>query len=1143
MRQQVSANEGETNEGTKSAHTAHVFWYQHNLRKLFNVSRWCHLILLSLTRHRREEEESVLSYSGTDMITLRKQMNQDANDIPSGSRQNNDETQEDECAKGKDDKDECSSSLPASSSLREKRRREREKKQKSREMTEEDMMDLALHLSEKEASIAAVKQQQEEEAMIKVIEESMVSQTQQCPPSQSLLADTDASLTLSSRRKFLYPIRNARSRGVCSSNTDISQDPKGTGAENNRGKKRKRKDGSPLLEMPDLSQTQKIESQTSPISKDPLDSSQSSDSTQIEDYHLQKSPVFPLSPSMACKPEVHISRLSQEMLETCRTSGYVLCSQESWTSAHQSLPAQPNTCPEYCKSPVFDRTSPNKKPPHACKPKASDCNPSCNNSGFVFCSQESLASSTKSTSCHPRSLVFPQSPSLSKILALSESPASPKSPAFSETDQGQDGKTQQSCGYSTSPVFGRTDQQQMIGFDEQNTVVSSAAEHEDSPTCSCDGCNGSHQDIRDLPLPRCLRKRNKIDPYPEDTIIPSKSVAPAPHPSILANHAFPPLIEANLQTKRKKCEGEKKDRPDHPKDAQESNEVSKDWNSVRTELTSNMNLHWSDEDDDAEVEGTPSPVFPEERAIHQPDRQSAAHHVAAAPASPRLNYSPNLQRCGPVTGVEKAQHFSTFTKDGISAGSSSSSMLLCQQQQQLHSTTEREAHLVHSQGPVAMPTVHYYWGVPFCPRGLDPDAYTQVILAQLEVYEKSLKQAQRCLLRKAEWGEAILPQPEKSPSPESPGESPEQPIPRRRGLRLRGKRTCETRLAEAEGDKKDDEEEEERQRRNKEEEEEEGEVDIDDCEVCPETELSDNDDDSKEDLTVATDAGAEPKAKSPELPQVEFTLRDEPSDQEESQEVMEVDGPVEGEPKGDVTVSNAAKRPNLRVEEEEEGSGNAKVEEIKDQELQLSMSPELEQAAAPQISKPTIDCPICQGSFSVTEIELHAAYCDGEVTVIEERRSEADCFEVSLKPRWKRSRKPEVTTEETSDPSLLHTKADHKQEKCYVCQKAVLLRDYSRHTEDCIQRRTSNAAPRGNLLSALEQTESRDSDAGPSGSNLQPRDIIDLRNEEDSEETTDVSSFRISHSPIRSFTPISQATDCLIDFKKQQRVKKPIQRP
>lgn len=36
----------------------------------------------------------------------------------------------------------------------------------------------------------------------------------------------------------------------------------------------------------------------------------------------------------------------------------------------------------------------------------------------------------------------------------------------------------------------------------------------------------------------------------------------------------------------------------------------------------------------------------------------------------------------------------------------------------------------------------------------------QVIVAQMEVFEKSLKMAQRNLLRKAEWGEGIEPQPE-----------------------------------------------------------------------------------------------------------------------------------------------------------------------------------------------------------------------------------------------------------------------------------------------------------------------------------------------------------------------------------------------
>lgn len=36
----------------------------------------------------------------------------------------------------------------------------------------------------------------------------------------------------------------------------------------------------------------------------------------------------------------------------------------------------------------------------------------------------------------------------------------------------------------------------------------------------------------------------------------------------------------------------------------------------------------------------------------------------------------------------------------------------------------------------------------------------QVIVAQMEVFEKSLKEAQRNLLRKAEWAEGIEPQPE-----------------------------------------------------------------------------------------------------------------------------------------------------------------------------------------------------------------------------------------------------------------------------------------------------------------------------------------------------------------------------------------------
>lgn len=56
-------------------------------------------------------------------------------------------------------------------------------------------------------------------------------------------------------------------------------------------------------------------------------------------------------------------------------------------------------------------------------------------------------------------------------------------------------------------------------------------------------------------------------------------------------------------------------------------------------------------------------------------------------------------------------------------------------------------------------TVHYYWGIPFCPAGVDPNEYTSVILCQLEVYQKSLKMAQRQLFKKRGFGEPVLPRP------------------------------------------------------------------------------------------------------------------------------------------------------------------------------------------------------------------------------------------------------------------------------------------------------------------------------------------------------------------------------------------------
>ncbi|XP_035522434.1 BRCA1-A complex subunit RAP80 isoform X3 [Morone saxatilis] len=997
-------------------------------------------------------------------------------------------------------------------------------------MTEEEMMDLALRLSEQEASVTALRLQKEEEAMMKAIHESMASQTQPCPPSQSqsLLTDAEASLRICSRRKLLYSngkpvsvVDQGASEVGCTPETDLNTGAKGTGDEsNNRNKKRKRKEGSPLLEMPDLSQTQNIYSQASPCSSESLDlvldSTQSSESTQIDDCQLRKSPVFP---STGCRAEVHVPRLSQDLLQTCRTSGFVLLSQDSWTSPRKSSPAQPKSptfpkspkrsgnltlskstafpkspvssetdhgddgetepSPEYFKSPVFGRNTQHEKSPSACKPQVNVCN-----SGFMFSSQESLTSSVRSASCRPKSPVFPKSPGLPQNLPPPES-AICKSPVFSETDGGQ---TEQSHGCCTSPVLGRTGRPQKVHLDVQNHSASpSAAELRCSGTEGISGATGDQS----------LRQDSKAD--------------------------------HNQDVKLNESD-----------EAEEVKEISKDRDSAEVELTSDMTLVWSDEEEDDTPVGSHSPIFPEERPVHQADSKAASlnHVTAASQGTTRSNCRPS---------------------------SSSTST----------APTEREKRPISSQGtvsrpsashgePVDEPTVHYYWGVPFCPRGLDPDNYTQVILAQMEVYEKSLKQAQRCLLRKAEWGEGILPQPEKCPSPESPAESPQELFPRRRGLRLRTKKLSDTADSpsvevEEEEDKRDEEEGKERENKGEEQENEgEGvEVDNDDCEVCPETQLSDNDDDRTQDLMIDTVTRTELQPKSPALPEVEMILQNDSPDrdeqqkqqqrqrQEEDEEEMEVevevevDAPVDRKTKGNIpVVSSDGGGPTTRKEEVEEDMGDLDVEEIKEQRLQRSTSPELEPAAASQSSETNVDCPICQGSFPVTEIEMHAAYCDGEVAVVHERRPKADCFPVSLKPRRKRTKRAEVTADETDTSNT-----SMNPEKCFICQKAVPLRDYSRHTELCIQRQSSKTAAKGNLLSALEQTDSRHSEAGPSGSSLQPGDVIDLRDDdEEDEEEGGVSAIRISNSPIRSFTPISEATGCLIDFKKQQRTKKLTQR-
>lgn len=589
-------------------------------------------------------------------MSLRKQI---IKDVQSESQQTDENTQEDEAATDGDDKDELSASLLPASSARVQRWKGRENKSKSNEMTEEEMMDLALRLSEQEASVTALRRRQEEEEVMKAIEESMVDQSQPGQASQSQTLLTDASLRLCPRRKLSY------TDGKKSSAVDPEKNPNsgagGAGNEKNN-RKRTRKAGSPLLEMPDLSQ--KICSQASPSSSEclsaHLDSPQSSDSTQIDDLQLSKSPVFP---STGGRAEVHVSRLTQDQLDSCRNSGFVLCSQDSWASTQ--IPAQPKSPtfpksdlvsteadPSPDKSPVFGRNTQRETSPSACKPHASVCSPTCENSGFTLSSQDSLTATAR-----PKSPVF-----LSERLH----------------DRPNRGRTKLSRNRSGS----RSDVQEKSKIPSVNTEVGNG------DAVQVDGFDVASQSSR----------------------------------------------------------------------SNELSEKPKDWNCSETELTSDMMLILSDEDEDVtQVGGSPSPVFPGERPPHWAESQTASlNHLEED--SPKTSCSLNPHRC---------DQSSSNKTPGASSSSPWSS------QTAVSRTTPPSGE------PPDGPTVHYYWGVPFCPRGLDPDTYTKVILAQMEVYEKSLKQAQRCLMRKAEWGEAILPQPEKSPSPELLAESPQHHAPQR----------------------------------------------------------------------------------------------------------------------------------------------------------------------------------------------------------------------------------------------------------------------------------------------------------------------------------------------------------------------------
>uniref|UniRef100_A0A8C5FFQ8 BRCA1-A complex subunit RAP80 n=1 Tax=Gadus morhua TaxID=8049 RepID=A0A8C5FFQ8_GADMO len=926
------------------------------------------------------------------------------------------------------------------SSMSLSRRRERVVKAKPKEMSEEEMMDLALRLSEQEASNAAAKRQQEEEAMTEALKESMFSQTQPCasPPSQRYHGNTDPSPKLPSRRQLAYPATVPKNVSLAEElsvkNTLCgSLDPRGAGNHKHNMRKRKREDGVPVLERADLPQTQKICSQSSTL--EPLCS-------QTDPCLLPK--TFKPS-SSASKLHVQLPRLSPGILKTCRTSGFVVCSQQSLTSTQTSL-TSPSNSPTFPSSATnSDNVGYSKKPKF---PKSADCSdpdvevigetdPRFNCPKSPVFGRVGSTKALDNTSTAPKSPVFgrvgstkaldntstaPKSPVFGRVgstKALDNTSTAPKSPVFGmvESTRALDNR----CIAAKSPVFARVESTK--ASDYENQIAASVTSQKSLPTCDDDkfpeGLKFSKLSRSKRPIHSASNTLSKGLTFPKSPALTGKGEAKdllRDGCSVRTEHCG----TSPLFVKSRKVSGET--RPDFREESPRFGKTSLPktgsgrsspvfgrtspvlgrtspvfgrtspvFGSTRTErssillatigqesssqdscsaisnkesrqprqclqktnglnhkdaesestspdhvgkpttaalagkekptkkdeesipeimkMTSDMTLHWSESEEDLEQsEGSPSPVFPEERRPQQAEPPTCSPEHSGSAPSATSSHSPKRLRLNPVPAV-------VFLEAAGSDTSTSCPRVPRSGPGPSHPQEPSSRVPAPPLGSGGGPLVHYFWGVPFCPQGLDPDRYTQVILAQMEVYEKSLKNAQRGLLRKAEWGAGITPTPEE-PLEDSPELIPTISL-RRPGLRSRRRA-----------------------------------------------------------------AGVKPS-------------EEEDDDEDEDEGGREEDVKRKG------------------------------VEPVEEAEEDLDV----------------VGCDMCP---------------------------------VSHRPSKRRALKSLATEDRGDGDPSGHGPAPQGRERCYVCHKSVPLAEYSRHTESCIQRqRAHTASPKGDLLSALEKTERR----------------------------------------------------------------------
>ncbi|XP_053935225.1 BRCA1-A complex subunit RAP80 isoform X3 [Cuculus canorus] len=327
----------------------------------------------------------------------------------------------------------------------------------------------------------------------------------------------------------------------------------------------------------------------------------------------------------------------------------------------------------------------------------------------------------------------------------------------------------------------------------------------------------------------------------------------------------------------------------------------------------------------------------------------------------------------------------------------------------------------------ARDTVHYYWGIPFCPKGVDPNQYTKVILCQLEVYQKSLKQAQRQLLHKKEFGNPVVPSSSLSQDELGKGEL----IGRENGV------ADDTEDGDADGQKEFESNAWLLPSKRKEAE-------------SPGHSMEEEKNSASDDEPTTSYCQNSPSQASQVLPTEDAREDGEPMQIAQSISVLT---PLGSKRSPDTVTENSAEEeisvcpetqpsPLEAVETEGEelcsGSRDAPMQAGGDEDAGGTVSecsPADLLAAADHVS-----CPLCDQGFPAAEIELHAMYCNGIVG--EEAGGDSPVL-----TRRQRQARSKAASGESGPTSLGFDKC----EKCYLCKSLVPLLQYQRHVDSCLQ--------------------------------------------------------------------------------------------